>query len=174
LDDPSDAVESLEKALLQNNTKDNFTNIVVRLKGWRKFPHIDISQKLRHHGVDRILGRKFQVPKFLSDYLEISSHSKLGTSENVQKDLYRKIFNFFDEDVDGAISSKDFEKNLEKLGIFMHEDEIQTMFKVMDANGNGKVTFEGEEGRFLHPMLIFFPRVSQIPRITRRDFQSIL
>ncbi|CAF0724390.1 unnamed protein product [Didymodactylos carnosus] len=54
----------------------------------------------------------------------------------------RQAFNLFDTDGSGAISIKEFKQALWALDIQANDQEVQHMFKAIDADKNGEIEFE--------------------------------
>lgn len=53
-----------------------------------------------------------------------------------------EVFDFFDKDNDGFIELKELKEALKSLGRSFPEQVIENMFKRVDEDSNGKITFE--------------------------------
>lgn len=60
------------------------------------------------------------------------------------KDEMREAFRIFDQDGDGFIDAEDIGRTMEELGEKLTADDVQQMVREADADGNGKINFEGQ------------------------------
>ncbi|TVU45356.1 hypothetical protein EJB05_04856 [Eragrostis curvula] len=58
-----------------------------------------------------------------------------------QIDALKEVFNFFDKNGDGYITSEELGSVMSSLGQNLSESELQDMIKVVDADCNGTVDF---------------------------------
>jgi len=66
--------------------------------------------------------------------------SKLGDKET--RDGIAKIFQLFDDDKSGAITTKNLRRVAQELGETMSEEELREMIERADSMGNGQITLE--------------------------------
>ena len=55
----------------------------------------------------------------------------------------RKIFDDFDQDGSGYITSSELQVAMAKIGLRMSGSEVRKMMAEADCNGDGKISFEG-------------------------------
>lgn len=54
----------------------------------------------------------------------------------------RNVFNTFDTDKSGSIDQKELKRVLDYCNIVVNEEELHKIFQMIDADGNGKITFK--------------------------------
>ncbi|CAH1788765.1 unnamed protein product [Owenia fusiformis] len=55
---------------------------------------------------------------------------------------YREVFNMFDLDGSGSISSGELKVALEEMGFVPSDEEVQVLLRQIDADGSGQVEWE--------------------------------
>ena len=66
----------------------------------------------------------------------------LAKKENSENDEIKAAFEIFDKDQDGFISPTELRTVMESLGEVLTEEDIDTMMKGADENGDGQVSFD--------------------------------
>jgi len=66
---------------------------------------------------------------------------ELESVEEADK-LFKSAFQFFDKDGNGEISLVEFRQVLTQLGDPMPEEEVNTFFKLVDRNNDGKLQYD--------------------------------
>ncbi|XP_055871353.1 neo-calmodulin-like isoform X2 [Biomphalaria glabrata] len=78
-----------------------------------------------------------QLPVLDNDFPREESRKKERDSETEIKELFR----IFDKNHDNTISSSELGKMLTCMGMEVSEEEVETLMKELDKNGNGKIEY---------------------------------
>ena len=54
----------------------------------------------------------------------------------------KKMFNEFDENGDGVVSKREFEKALKKLGLRLEQSDIKKLMEILDLDGSGQISYQ--------------------------------
>ncbi|KAJ7515915.1 hypothetical protein O6H91_22G034500 [Diphasiastrum complanatum] len=72
---------------------------------------------------------------------QLGSNGQIGIDDDQTEELHT-VFDIFDEDRDGKISSEELSRSMAKLGFNLTDAEVVSMMAAVDENGNGSVDFE--------------------------------
>lgn len=69
-------------------------------------------------------------------------YKAVQVSESDPNQELREIFGHYDRDEDGLIELPEFARICEASGMTMEEDELATGYAIVDADGDGKISWE--------------------------------
>jgi calcium-binding protein CML len=70
----------------------------------------------------------------------VASHALMA--DGIDPTELKRVFQMFDQNSDGRITKKELSDSLDKLGIYIAEDELTTMIEKIDVNKDGCVDIE--------------------------------
>lgn len=88
-----------------------------------------------------------RAPRPKADAVAMSGiYKAVMVSETDPNQEIKEIFGHYDRDEDGMIELPEFSRICEAAGMSMEEDELATGYAIVDADGDGKISWDEFRG----------------------------